>query len=66
MNTTVIEEEIAHLRRTCDELSAMVRMQGDEIAQLQRQVAMLMRRAAEQEAEAGGGHVYGDGRPPHW
>lgn len=66
MDKTLIEEEIAHLRRTCDELSALVKTQGDEIARLQRQVALLLKRAAEQDADAGGGHVFGDGRPPHW
>jgi SlyX protein len=61
-----VEEELAHLRRTCDELSAELHRQGQELERLTRQVAMLMRRAAEAEAQATGGVVLGDERPPHY
>jgi SlyX protein len=60
------EEELAHLRRACDDLGAEVRRQGLELDRLARQVALLMRRAAEAESAAAGGIVLGDERPPHW
>lgn len=61
-----LEEHLAHLQRSCDDLSAEVQRQGQEIDRLTRQVAMLMRRAAESEAQATGGIVLGDERPPHY
>lgn len=60
------EESIAHLTRTVDELSAVVARQAGEIDLLTRRVAMLMRREAEREAEAGAGVPLADQRPPHW
>ncbi len=61
-----IEEELAHLRRTTEELSEIVARQADEIDLLTRRVHMLMQRAAEQEAEGTGGVVLADERPPHY
>ncbi len=61
-----LEEQLAHLTRTVDELSEIVRAQQDTIDVLTRRVAMLMQREAGREAD-GGSHVYGaDQRPPHW
>ena len=60
------EERIAHLERAVDDLSAVVARQAGAIDVLERRVAMLMRRAAEAEADAGGGVVLGDERPPHY
>ncbi len=61
-----LEEKIAHLMRTVDDLSDVVARQAGEIDVLTRRVAMLMRREAEREAEGSGGMVYGDERPPHY
>lgn len=61
-----IEEELAHLRATTDDLSEIVARQGREIDRLTRRVELLMLRAAEQESEGGGGVVVGDERPPHY
>ncbi len=61
-----LEEQIAHLTRTVDELSEVVARQDTEIAMLTRRVQLLMEREAEREASAGGGVVLGDERPPHW
>ena len=61
-----LEEKIAHLVRSVDELSDVVAAQGREIDVLTRRVAMLMRREAEREAEGSGGVVVGDERPPHY
>ncbi|SDL07448.1 SlyX family protein [Aliiruegeria lutimaris] len=61
-----IEEELAHLRRTTEELSEIVARQADEIDLLNRRVQMLLMRAAEQESEGTGGVVLADERPPHY
>lgn len=61
-----IEEHIAHLTRTLDELSEVVARQEQEIAALTRRVEMLMQREATREAEGAGSAVLGDERPPHW
>lgn len=61
-----LEEQIAHLLRSVDDLSDIVARQENEIARLTARVDMLMRREAEREAEGSGGVVIGDERPPHW
>ena len=61
-----LEEEIAHLQRTVDELSDVVARQETEIALLTRRVQMLMEREAQREADGGGGVILGDERPPHY
>ena len=63
---TDLEEKIAHLTKTVDELSDVAARQENEIARLTRQVAMLMQRSAEQELDMGGTAVMGDQRPPHY
>lgn len=61
-----LEEQIAHLTRTVDDLNDIVASQQTEIARLSKWVQMLMEREAEREAEGGGGVVFGDERPPHY
>ncbi len=61
-----IEEKLAHLIRTVDELSDTVAKQQTEIDVLTRRVHMLMQREGEREAATGGGIHLGDERPPHW
>ena len=61
-----LEEKIAHLIRTVDDLSDVVARQEREIAMLTRRVAMLMQREGEREAQGTGGIVLGDERPPHY
>jgi SlyX protein len=61
-----LEEKIAHLMRTVDELSDVVARQENEIATLTRRVHMLMQREGEREAQGTGGVVLGDERPPHY
>lgn len=58
---TELEERIAHLVRTVDELSDIVAQQAVEIERLSRRVGLLMEREAE-----GGGIPLADQRPPHW
>ena len=61
-----LEEQIAHLLRTVEDLSDVVARQDAEIATLTRRVHMLMEREASREAEGSGGVVVGDERPPHY
>lgn len=61
-----LEEKIAHLTRTVDDLSDVVANQQTEIALLTRRVQMLMAREGERESQGGGGVVIGDERPPHY
>lgn len=61
-----LEEQIAHLTRTVEELSDVVASQQDEIARLSARVRMLMEREAGREQAGGGAHVFGDERPPHY
>lgn len=64
--TTELEEQIAHLSRTVDELSDVVAGQSTEIERLTRRVQMLMERAAEQESGGDGGVVIAGETPPHY
>lgn len=61
-----LEEHIAHLMRTVDDLSDVVARQQTEIARLARQVEALRRREAERMAGEGDHVVLGDERPPHY
>ncbi len=61
-----LEEQIAHLIRTVDDLSEVVARQEGEIATLTRRVHMLMQREGERESQTTGGTVVGDERPPHY
>ncbi|MEL6992415.1 MAG: SlyX family protein [Pseudomonadota bacterium] len=63
---TQIEETLAHLTRTVEDLSDVVARQEREIETLKRRVQMLLEREAERQSEGGGGVVLGDERPPHW
>jgi len=60
-----LEERIAHLTRSVDDLSDVVARQAREIERLSRRVGLLMEREAAREAE-GGGVPLADQRPPHW
>lgn len=61
-----IEETIAHLTRTVDDLSEVVARQQDEIARLNRRVLVLMEREAAREAAEIGSVAVADRPPPHW
>ena len=60
-----LEERIAHLQRTVEDLSDVVTRQTAEIGRLSRRVGLLMEREAEREA-ADGTIPLADQRPPHW
>ncbi len=61
-----LEEQIAYLNRTVDELNEVVARQQTDIDQLKRRVGMLMEREANREADSTGAAVFGDERPPHY
>lgn len=61
-----LEEQIAHLVRTVEDLSEVVARQDAEIAALTRRVEMLMMREAEREVDGGGTVPLADQKPPHW
>lgn len=61
-----MEERLAHLARTVEELSDVVARQQAEIDRLTHRVQMLLEREASREAEGGGGVILGDERPPHY
>lgn len=63
--TDQMEERIAHLLRSVDDLSDVVAGQQRELDRLTRLVAMLAEREAEREAQAGEGPAASQ-RPPHW
>ena len=61
-----LEEQIAHLTRTVDDLNDVVTAQQADIDTLKRRVQLLMEREAQREAEGSGGVFLGDERPPHY
>lgn len=63
---TRLEEHIAHQNSLLEELNDIVVAQRDEIDTLVRRVEMLMKRAAEQEADSMSGAPLADQVPPHW
>lgn len=65
-DVTHLEEQIAHLTRTVDELSDIVAAQQTELDRVTRRLAMLMEREATRELDGGGTVPLADQRPPHW
>jgi SlyX protein len=60
------EEQIAHLTRIVDDLSAIVAAQASTLDRLTRRLSMLMEREAEREVDGGGTLPLADQKPPHW
>ena len=63
---TLLEETLAHLGRTVDELSEVIARQDSEIAALNRRLSRLIEREAERQADQGTEIPLADQRPPHW
>ena len=63
---TALEETVAHLARTVEELSDVIARQDGVIDRLTRRVEMLMQREAAREADAGTAIPLADQKPPHW
>jgi SlyX protein len=66
VSATALEERIAHLEKTVDELSGMLATRGAEIDLLTARVERLLVRERQREAEGTGGVILGDERPPHY
>ena len=64
--TQALEEQIAHLTRTVEELSDVVAKQDAEMRRLTGIVDLLAQRARDREADGGRGVILGDERPPHY
>ena len=65
-DTTALEEQLAHLTRTVEDLSDIVARQETEISRLTHRVKMLMEREATREMDSSGSIPLADQRPPHW
>ncbi|MGC8203601.1 SlyX family protein [Aliiroseovarius sp. PTFE2010] len=63
---TALEEQVAHLTRTVDDLSDVVARQEIALEKATRRIGLLMEREAEREAAGSGTEVIADQRPPHW
>ena len=63
---TALEERIAHLTRTVDDLSDVVARQEREIALLTRRVMLLIEREVDRDAGDAGSAPAANQRPPHW
>ena len=63
---TRLEEQVAYLTKTVEDLSDVVARQDAELARLVRRVEMLMSREAERQADDGMAPPLADRPPPHW
>jgi SlyX protein len=61
-----VEETLAHLTRTTDELSEVIARQDRAITQLTRRLGMLMEAEAQRQADQPGAVALADQRPPHY
>lgn len=66
MNRLELEERIAHLINTVDELSDVVAAQAKEIDRLTRITAILTQKESEREQMIAYGIAPADQKPPHW
>lgn len=64
--TTALEEQIAHITKTVDDLSDQIAKQDSELRTLRRVVDILVDREKSREPDGGGGVIFGDERPPHY
>ena len=64
--TQALEEQIAHLTRTVEDLSDIMAKQDSELRRLGLLVDHLVQRARTRESDSGGGIILGDERPPHY
>lgn len=61
-----LEEQLAHLVRSVEDMSAIIATQDKDIALLSHRVRMLMEREAEREFDVGGSVPLTDQKPPHY
>ncbi|HBZ43379.1 MAG TPA: SlyX protein [Maritimibacter sp.] len=63
---TQLEEQVAYLTRTVEDLSDVIARQDRDLDQIKRQAQMLMEREAQREMDVGGTVPLADQKPPHW
>lgn len=63
---TALEEQIAFLQRTVDELSDVVARQEKDLELTMRRLHLLMEAEAARQADSEGTVALADQRPPHW
>ncbi len=63
---TDLQEQVAHLTKTVDELSDIVARQENELARINARLVRLMEREAGREVDEGGTVPLADQKPPHW
>ena len=66
MDKQALEEAVAHLTRSVDDLSEVVARQDREIARLTMRVDKLLQAEAERQSLEDGSVAVADQRPPHW
>lgn len=64
--TQALEEQIAHLTKTVDDLSDVIATQDGELRRLSALVDRLVARETARDSEGSGGVILGDERPPHY
>ena len=64
--TQALEEQIAYLTLTVEELSDVMAKQDSELRRLTLIVDHLVQRTAGREPDGGGAAILGDERPPHY
>lgn len=63
---TALEESVAHLTKTVDELSQVIARQDRALDVVTRRMEMLMQREAERELDTSNSIPLADQKPPHW
>lgn len=63
---TQLEEQIAYLTRTVEELSDVVARQELDLVTAKRRIGLLMEREAQRDYDSGGTVQLADQKPPHW
>lgn len=63
---TALEEQVAYLTKTVEELSDIVAQQERIIENAERRLGMLMEAEAMRQSETDGSLPLADQRPPHW
>lgn len=63
---TALEEQLAYLTKTVDELSDIVARQERELEVAQRRLGLLLEAEAARQSDSEGTVPLADQRPPHW
>lgn len=63
---TALEEKLAHLEKTVEDLSQQIITQGAELDRLTKLTTAMVARLREAGDQNSGGVFFGDERPPHY